>query len=56
MSALSDDRMQLEKIEAPAAEITQSRRLAEQIAGKKFPPGKGEIDAYLREGLKPPDD
>ncbi|MEV4204309.1 hypothetical protein [Nocardia salmonicida] len=53
MGALEDS-PKFRRVKMAPEEITRGRRLAEQITGHKFPPGQGEIDAYLAAGLEPP--
>lgn len=55
MSALTE-RMYLELVEVPPEWITESRRLAEAETGRRFPPGRREIDLYIAQGKTPPTD
>ncbi|MFD3462058.1 hypothetical protein ACFWVM_20285 [Nocardia fluminea] len=54
MSALEDDRLDLQRVEVAPEETTRLRRETEQMIGRKLAPFPAEIAAYKKAGLEPP--
>lgn len=54
MSALSNDRLQLRRIEVSPEQTTRQRHETEKLLGRKLAPFPAEIAAYKAAGKVPP--